>query len=510
MTDPFVHNEHNEEQINPLPGQEPEAQPQQMPEEPEYTVFYGHDSRQPVNDRNSYHGTGVGRKESPFANSPYERMEQPAGAYRYQPQTMPPQKPKKEKKARKFPWKPILSGFLTVALVAGSCLATASAVNEYWEERNEETVEALQSQIEDLRSQIAGLPAATTAPAPLAPGEGYTPGQLYAACVDSVVAITSSISASGGYGESTGSGFILSEDGYILTNYHVVEGAEEIIVTTHDGMEHTAQLLGYDASTNDLAVLKVEANGLRAAAIGRSVDVQIGDMVAAIGNPLGELTATQTVGYVSGIGREVATDSLTTISMIQTDAAINPGNSGGPLFNMRGEVIGITTAKYSGTTNSGASIEGIGFAIPIDDVMNVVDDLIEFGYVTGAYMGVSVQNTDEASAAMFGLPTGAYIVSVEKGGAADRAGIKAKDIVVQIGQTPVSNVTDLTRALRGYKAGDTTTVVVLRGGARVELEITLDEKPQTPAVQSAPQTEPSVPEGNYEDWFDFFYRYFGG
>ena len=512
--DPFENNEQHDEQYTENPPQEQEPV-DVNPEEPEYTVFYGHTPRQtPAEEGNyGYHGTGVGRKESPFANSPYERIQQPAAGYRYQPQAQPPQKPKKEKKNRKFSWKPVVAVMLILALVAGSCLATASMVYEYWEERHEESVEALEAQIEDLRRQMASLPAAPMIPATLAPGEGYTPGQLYAACVDSVVAITSTISSTNYYGasgESSGSGFIMSEDGYILTNYHVVEGATSITVVTHDGTEYPAELLGYDASTNDLAVLKIEATGLRAAVIGSSSDVMIGDMVAAIGNPLGELTATQTIGYVSGIGREVATDSLTTISMIQTDAAINPGNSGGPLFNMRGEVIGITTAKYSGTTNSGASIEGIGFAIPIDDVMSVVDDLIEFGYVTGAYMGVSVQNTDEASAEMFGLPTGAYIVSVDKGGAADRAGIKAKDIVVQIGQTPVSNVTDLTRALRGYKAGDTTTVVVLRGGTRMELEITLDAKPQTSAVQPAPQTEPSMPEGSYEDWFDFFYRYFGG
>jgi serine protease Do len=275
----------------------------------------------------------------------------------------------------------------------------------------------------------------------------------------------------------------------------------------HDGTEYPAELKGYDSSTNDLAVLKVDATGLPAASIGSSSALSIGDMVAAIGNPLGELTSTQTVGYISGIGREVATDSLTTISMIQTDAAINPGNSGGPLFNMRGEVIGITTAKYSGTTGSGATIEGIGFAIPIDDVMGVVDDLIDYGYVNSAYMGVSVQNTDESAASMYGMPTGAYIASVDKGGAAERAGIQPKDIVIGLGDYKVSNVTDLTRALRNFSAGDTTTVTVLRGGKELTLEITLDAKPQQTAAP-APQSGSNMPEGNYEDWYDYFRRYF--
>ena len=236
-------------------------------------------------------------------------------------------------------------------------------------------------------------------------------------------------------------------------------------------------------------------------------------MVVAIGNPLGELASTQTVGYVSGIDREVSTDGLTTINMIQTDAAINPGNSGGPLFNMKGEVIGITTAKYSGTTGSGASIEGIGFAIPIDDVEPLIDDLIDFGYVTGAYMGVTVQNTDEEAAAQFGLPTGAYIVDVEKGSAADRAGIEPKDIVIALDDIKVTNVTDLTRALRNYKAGDTATVTLIRGGRELTLEITLDEKPQQQpaAAETKPSQEPQMPtQIPNQDMFEDFFHYFFG
>ena len=489
-------------------------EPEEKQEEsaPAYEQPVQEPKQEPQNAQDSvYHGAGAGRKESPYANSPYERMHQSEEPYRYQPQPKAP-KVKKQKKARKPGFQKILAAVLALAVVAGSCLVTAQCVNQYWEERNEETVDMLMGQIEDLRSQIKNRPANTIVAGSLAPGEGLTPSQLYSTCVDSVVAISTTIQSTGYYGGSggsTGSGFVLSEDGYVLTNYHVVEDADEITVITHDGEEYPAELVGYDSSANDLAVLKVEATGLKAAAIGSSDDLMIGDMVAAIGNPLGELSATQTIGYVSGIGREVATGSLTTISMIQTDAAINPGNSGGPLFNMRGEVIGITTAKYSGTTNSGASIEGIGFAIPIDDIMSVLDDLIEYGYVTGAYMGVSVQNTDESSAAMFGLPTGAYIVSVEKGGAADRAGIKAKDIVIKLDSYDIGNVTDLTRALRNYKAGDTATVTVIRGGAQMELEITLDEKPQSDPAAPTNPSEPTPPSGDYDEWYEYFRRYFG-
>ena len=485
--------------------------PRPAPEQPVYHQAYpGYTQPQ-----TGYRGTGTGRKESPYASSPYVMNHQPQPEYRYQPQTQPPEKPKapKVKKQRKPIWKGLLAGVLTVALVAGSCAVTAGLVNEYWEERNVDTVEQFNRQIGDLQSQIDELSRQTTgasvsgSPAGI---DGLTPSQVYAQNVQSVVAISSTVVQSGGFygsstGTSTGSGFILSEDGYVLTNYHVVEGATAVSVIMHDGQEYEAEVVGYDSSANDLAVLKVEAQGLPAAVIGSSNDLIIGDMVVAIGNPLGELTSTQTVGYVSGIGREVATGSLTTIRMIQTDAAINPGNSGGPLFNMKGEVIGITTAKYSGTTTSGASIEGIGFAIPIDDVMNVIDDLINLGYVNGAYMGVSVQNTDEASASMFGLPTGAYIASVEKDGPAYKAGIQAKDIIIDVGGYPVSNVTDLTRALRNFKAGDTTTVTVIRSGQEKTLEITLAAKPQT--AETTPAT-PSMPsEGSYDDWFDFF---FGG
>ena len=467
-------------------------------------------------EQSAYHGTGAGRKESPYAQSPYVMNQQPRQEYQYQPQTQPPEKPQKEakeKKARKPVWKGIVAAVLMVALVAAGCGITAYSVNEYWEERTEDTVEMLTDKIEALQEQINKSSSGGTATIRPADGSAMTPGQLYANCVDSVVAISSTIQSTNYYGSSTGSstgsGFILTEDGYVVTNYHVVEGASSIGVIIHDGTEYSAELVGYD-STNDVALLKVEVTGLSAAAIGSSSDLVIGDMVVAIGNPLGELTSTQTVGYVSGIGREVATDSLTTISMIQTDAAINPGNSGGPLFNMYGEVIGITTAKYSGTTTSGASIEGIGFAIPIDDVVSLIDDLIDYGYVNSAYMGVSVQNTDEESAAMFGLPTGAYIVSVEEGGAADRAGTQPKDIVIDVGGYQVRNVTDLTRALRNFKAGDATTVTVIRSGGQLTLDITLDEKPRETTAAAAPQHESGMPsDGNYEEWYEFFHRYFG-
>ena len=458
----------------------------------------------------AYHGSGTGRKESPYADSPYEMHHAPRQEYRYHPQTEPPVKPKKAKKARMPLGRKLLAAVLALVLVAGSCIATSAIMNYRFNNAVESMLESHAQEISELRDQIDGMNTNRGNITIPTDGSAMTPAQLYASQVNSVVAISTTIQSGYGSGQSSGSGFILTEDGYVITNYHVVEGATAIQVLLHDGSEYDAELVGKDSS-NDLAVLKVEATGLPAASLGSSNDLAIGDMVVAIGNPLGELASTQTVGYVSGIDREVSTSgSITTISMIQTDAAINPGNSGGPLFNMYGQVIGITTAKYSGTTGSGASIEGIGFAIPIDDVEPLIQDLIDYGYVTGAYMAVTVQDTDSESASMFGLPTGAYIVTVEKDGAAHRAGIQAKDIVIAVDSHKVSNVTDLTRALRNYKAGDTATITLIRSGAEMTVEITFDEKPQQDENAASQQNTPQPSEGSYDEWFDYFRRYFGG
>ena len=484
---------------------------QQTPEEvwepPEAPV-----SQQPQNPyANPYHGTGTGRKESPYANSPYETYQPPRQEYHYRPQTEPPVKPKKAKKPRKPMGKKILAAVLAIVLVAGSCIATASIMNHRFNNVVQSMMEQHTNEIGKLREQIDSMSANRGTASIPADGSAMSPAQLYASQVNSVVAISTTIQSGYGSGHSSGSGFILTDDGYVITNFHVVEDATAIDVVMHDGTEYPAELVGKD-STNDLAVLKIEATGLPAVTLGSSRNLVIGDMVVAIGNPLGELASTQTVGYVSGIDREVSTGgSITTISMIQTDAAINPGNSGGPLFNMYGEVIGITTAKYSGTTGSGASIEGIGFAIPIDDVEPLISDLIDYGYVTGAYMAVTVQDMDSEAADMYGLPTGAYIVSVEKDGAADRAGIQPKDIVISVDNYEVSNVTDLTRALRNYKAGDTATVKLIRSGKEMTLQITFDERPNTTLTEEIPpeQKEQMPQSGDFDDLYEYFRRFFG-
>ena len=301
-----------------------------------------------------------------------------------------------------------------------------------------------------------------------------TPSEVYARYASSVVAIAVESTTTNVFGQATsqassGSGFIISADGYIVTNYHVIENATNVTVSLYDETSYDATIIGYD-SANDVALLKINAAGLNTVAIGDSDDIEVGEQVAAIGNPLGELTFTLTCGYVSALDRVINTDGKP-INMFQTDAAINPGNSGGPLFDMAGNVIGITTAKYASS-----SIEGLGFVIPINDVMSIVNDLAQYGRVVNrAYLGVTVSNMTDAG--KYNLPDGAYIESVTDGSCAQKAGIMAGDIVTGLGETKIESYSDLVTALRGYKAGDTTTITVYQSGAYKDLTITFDERP---------------------------------
>lgn len=430
-----------------------------------------------------------------------------------EPQQLPsdassaPYRQKKAAQRKGHPiWRTTLSLLLVLALIASSSAVTFMAVNERWAQKSQQdaaTIDQMNQKIDTLQKRLSSSPAS----APAASGTLLTPKEVYANNAESVVAIsaevqTTSFGGQSGRGTTSGSGFIITEDGYVVTNYHVVERALSVSVIMSGGKEYEAKIIGFD-SANDVAVLKIEAENLPAVVLGSSDELAIGDMVVAIGNPLGALTATLTVGYVSGKNREVTTDS-TIINMIQTDAAINSGNSGGPLFNMYGEVVGITSAKYSGTTSSGASIEGISFAIPIDDVMSIIGDLRDFGYVTGAYLGVTVQNTDASAASLYGMPTGAYVVTIVDGGSADRAGIQPKDIIIKLGDYDVSTVLELTRTLRRFRAGDTTSITVIRSGERITMDITLDEKPQdlstpTEPVENMPQN------GDYNEWYKYFF-----
>ena len=406
------------------------------------------------------------KKVSPFEDSPYIAC-------------APQQVVKKPAKRKKHSvWKPILAILLAACLVVGTCAITTEVVNAQWESRVGELTEQFDAKLTSLEKKMDTVNEVVLLPGNTGEnGEGlYTPSQVYAANVSSVVLITNKvINAQGGVSSSGGSGFIVTKNGYIVTNQHVVDGGGSITVITIDGTEYTATVVGED-DTNDVALLKVEAENLRPVTLGSSANLMVGDQVAAIGNPLGELTSTMTVGYISAKERDITTDGFA-INMLQTDAAINSGNSGGPLFNMRGEVVGITTAKYSGNSASGASIEGIGFAIPIDDVMGILSDLGTYGYVTGGYLGVMVSDMDATAANYYGMPVGAYVQEVTPGYAAQKAGLRAKDIIVELGGYEVRNVNSLTRALRNFKAGDEVTMVVYRSGREVTLKVVLDAKP---------------------------------
>lgn len=343
--------------------------------------------------------------------------------------------------------------------------------------------------------------------------KSLTPQEVYNMYVNSVVGITTSGTTTNVFGQQTefaasGSGFIITEDGYIVTNHHVIEDASSITVSLYDGTTYDAELIGSDAS-NDVAVLKVDATGLQPVSIGDSDEVEVGDQVAAIGNPLGQLTFSLTVGYVSALDRAIDTDG-TPINMLQTDAAINSGNSGGPLFDMNGNVIGINTAKYSGSTSSGTSIEGIGFAIPIDDAMSIVNDLINYGYVTGqAYLGVSVIDMDSTTAQYYSLPLGVYVKDVTAGSCAEKAGVQEGDIITGLDDTTVECYTDLAAALKEHKAGEEVTLSVYRSGRDVTLNVTLDEKLPEEEQTSDTQTQ-EVPESSQEsqdnnNYYDFFF-----
>ncbi len=448
---------------------------------------------QPVNEQQSY--------DLPFADSIYEVPCE----YAYTPPV------KRSRKRKNKLGRVILCAVLAVLLVASASGVTAVLMNGYWENRVNNLTMAMNDKNTALQAQIDAITRSNggSIGGAVSVAGQMTPGQVYARNVDAVVAVECIIQDYNRFGqtenyEGSGSGFIISADGYVVSNYHVVQGATQIDVSTVSGETYEAFVVGYD-ETNDVALLKIEAENMPYAVLGSSDALAVGDQVVAIGNALGELTSTLTVGYVSAKDRIVATDG-STLNTIQTDAAINSGNSGGPLFNMQGEVVGITTAKYSGQSSSGASIEGIGFAIPIDDVIGIIEDLRDFGYVTGAYIGVMVRDV-EMSAQAYGLPAGAYVEEVTPGYAAEAAGLKVQDIIVDLGGYKITSVTELTRMLRKFKSGDTVSITVYRGGQEVQLSITLDEKP----VENKEQQDFLMPgDAGFEEWYeDFIEDYIG-
>lgn len=269
-----------------------------------------------------------------------------------------------------------------------------------------------------------------------------------------------------------GSGVILTTDGYIVTNYHVVEGAQQITVTLHDDSTYTATVVGSDQQS-DIALLKIDATGLTPAVLGDSDSVQVGEVVIAVGNPMGTLGGTVTDGIVSALNRDISVEG-NEMTLMQTSAAISPGNSGGGLFNTNGELIGIVNAKYSDE-----DAEGLGFAIPVNTMKTVVQDLLENGYVTGRpALGITVITVGDVQTAMqYGVSSlGVYVNSVDEGSGAEAAGMKAGDRIVSIGTQLVESTDDVTNALKSYNVGDVVEVQVDRGRELITLQVTLGEK----------------------------------
>ena len=391
----------------------------------------------------------------------------------------PPEKPVKAPKEKKPHGKwvkalclclvcALLGGVCGAGIMAGSMNSRIAAVEQRLEEQAKETL--------SIGSQTSSTPApvsTTTTAKPVA--------AIYDQACNEVVGITTEVTYTNFFGQTSssavsGSGFIVSPDGYILTNYHVIEyaykGNYAITVMLHDGTRYEASIVGVE-DCNDIAVLKIDASGLDPVTFGDSDKLSVGDDVYAVGNPLGELEFSMTTGHVSALDRLITTDeSSEAINMFQIDAAVNSGNSGGPVYNANGEVVGIVTAKYSDT-----GVEGLGFAIPINDAAKIANDLITKGYVTGkAYMGVSIdERYNSMYSQYYNMPIGAFVKSVESGSCAESAGIQAGDIITRLGDVEITGYSDLKQAIKQYSAGDSAELELYRAGESRTLTVTFDE-----------------------------------
>jgi serine protease Do len=319
------------------------------------------------------------------------------------------------------------------------------------------------------------VPVPTTPFSPKPPGEALSFAELYAHAAPSVAVVLAQTQT----GRGVGTGIIVSPDGYIATNHHVVEGARSVTVILHDGYEYTAQVIGSDR-LSDLAVLKIRADGLPAAEFGDSDMMFPGDPVAAIGNPLGtDLRSTITTGVISGVNRDITLEDASgeiTMTVLQTNCAVNPGNSGGPLLNQYGQVIGIISAKIMGS--SWQSVEGLGFAIPINSAAPLIDQIIQYGYVRGRpAIGITVDlNYNSSVAPSYGLPPGVRVNGVNELSDAYRKGLQAGDIITHINGETVSSIGEVNDIRNAHVAGDNLTLTVYRSGETLIITIRLMEE----------------------------------
>ena len=321
--------------------------------------------------------------------------------------------------------------------------------------------------------EIESSPAAPATPASEDEADGALSLQeIYKKCIGSVVSITASAQS----GKSSGTGIVLSADGYLITNHHVIENAQVIAVQTSDDRQFQASIIGSDEAS-DLAVLKVDATDLQPAEFGDSGKLAVGDRVVAIGDPLGaQLRGTMTSGIVSAINRDLEVNDRT-MTLIQTDAALNNGNSGGPLINCYGQVIGINTMKMSNFYSSSTTVEGIGFAIPIDTAKPIIDELIEKGYVSGRpAIGIDGETLPATYRIYYRLPQGIYVTRVYRNSDAAAKGISEGDIITAINGVSVTTMEQLNRVKNQFTAGQTITLTIYHGGVSSDVEIILMDR----------------------------------
>ena len=415
----------------------------------------------------------------------YSGQPVPSSPYRYVPEA---KKIKKKKRGWVLPLVVALCCLLSGAMGVGGVLFVQHIQAQQVEEIPEENVShVLQGIRENSVIEIVEIDT----------GEQMTPAEVYAANVNSTVGITTSVTTNfWGYqstSAASGSGFIISDDGYILTNFHVIEDSDSISVAMYNGDSYDAALIGYDES-NDIAVLKIEAEGLSPVILGNSDNLNVGDSVIAIGNPLGELTFTLTSGAISAKDREVTLSGNVTMNLMQTDCAINSGNSGGALFNLYGEVIGVTNAKYSTSSSSSASIDNIGFAIPINSIMNIVESIIEKGYISKPYIGISVLDVSEETQ-QYGIPAGAAIQAVSEDGPAAQAGLQKGDVITAVDGTAMTSK-ELVSYISEATIGQEMVFSIYRQGENLEITVYVGEQIQNAMEQEQQQSQQSYP-GNF-------------
>ena len=389
-----------------------------------------------------------------------------------------------------------------------------------------------------LCSLIFGVTVIGTSNTASAAYDELSPADLYEENVNSTVGITISAKTTSRYGygytyEASGSGFIISDDGYVLTNCHVISGYDKVTVATYDQETYDATVIGYDESS-DIAVLKIDAENLKPVTLGDSSKLRVGDTVYAIGNPLGELTFSLTRGIVSALSRNISTESGSSMGLIQTDCAINSGNSGGALFNASGEVIGITNAKFSSSGSMEAEIDNIGFAIPINSVKRIVTSIIENGYVLKPYIGIAVSPLSEETAGIIGIKSGAVVQDVTEDAPADQAGIKVNDVIIKVDDKVIRDSTDLVQVIADTDPGEIVTFTIYRQGKELTLKVEVGSKTESAlkneeaaaadteesGSQQESQNQPNgsggqqgMPDwdsdefGNFEDFFNYFFGY---